>query len=111
MPNKIFQDYVKSGMFTLTLSKAMIDCLVYIEHCRLNTALSITHAAIYPNTMTYQALERRGLISNGVVGIHAEYGCHAWHITGAGDAVYNLLSEADMVDYDKYPLEAVKESA
>ncbi len=106
-PNKIFQDYVKSGMFTLVLSKAMIDCLVYVAHSNMNQKLQVHHNILSPNTVSYQALERRGLIYNSAKGTYDEWGCHQWRITGAGDAVYNLLSEADMVDYDKYPLETV----
>ncbi len=96
MSNPIFEAYVKSGMFTLVLSKSMVGLLTYLVHRRLNPKLLNTPA----DTMTYMALERRGLIRRNYPG---------WCVTGAGMAVYDVLGECDMIDYDTYWLETQAE--
>lgn len=96
MSNKIFEAYVKSGMFSLTLSKSMIECLTYLVHRQQNPTLT----NYLTDSTTYFALARRGLIEHGI-GV-----MQCWRVTGAGNAVYDLLGEADMIDYDKYQIDA-----
>ncbi len=99
MKNKMFQDYVRSGVFTLTLSKGMVDCLTYFIHKTLPVP-PIHHVEIHPST--YAALERRGLIRRTLV---------TYEVTSVGRMVYELLAEADLIDWDKFHGETETEAA
>src|SRR5262245_17034453 len=98
MSKERFAEYVSSQAFVLTLSRPMIDALVYLY------LQEIEPKSPFPNVSMsgWSGLERRGLMERSWT--HGPNGGRKFraHITMIGKMVYHLLDEAGLVTWEHH---------
>lgn len=89
----LFQDYVTSTAFSLTLSRPMCDAMQYMVGNSIEKK-GFRIVGHIPQLMTMHSLERRGLVVHN--GRSEKFLCMGWDLTEAGEALYPLLVMAGL---------------
>ena len=99
----LFKEHTTSVAFSLTLSRAMLDMLVFIYAAKSVWEKPVLCRWVQHHGSTKSALIRRGLIDYTV-----EQG---WYLTYAGDTLAHLLIREGVADYPLVPVDTHNGSA